>query len=155
MTMLASEGCWEDWSYECLAYHRASLVELVVKNPPANARDERDVGLIPGLERSPGVRNGNRSRILAWKIPWMEQPDGPQGVGHVWACTLKPILHVVTGLYCWSTCPSQVGGAWRSYLQWPFEFGRCVYTFYGVSVLYVFLGVRCVRSSVCPSNGYS
>ena len=58
-------------------------MELVVKNPPANARDERDVGLIPGLERSPGVRNGNRSRILAWKIPWMEEPDGPQRVGHV------------------------------------------------------------------------
>jgi len=26
---------------------------------PANAGDERDVGLIPGSERSPGVGNGN------------------------------------------------------------------------------------------------
>ena len=27
---------------------------LVVKNPPANAEDLRDVGSIPGLGRSPG-----------------------------------------------------------------------------------------------------
>ena len=32
---------------------------LVVKNPPANAGDARDAGLIPGLGRSPGVGNGN------------------------------------------------------------------------------------------------
>ena len=31
----------------------------VVKNPPANARDTRDVGLIPGWGRSPGIGNGN------------------------------------------------------------------------------------------------
>ena len=32
---------------------------LVVKNPPANAGDIRDVGSIPGLGRSPRVGNGN------------------------------------------------------------------------------------------------
>ena len=32
---------------------------LVVKNPPANAGDIRDMGSIPGLKRSPGVGNGN------------------------------------------------------------------------------------------------
>ena len=31
----------------------------VVKNPPANARDARNMGLIPGLGRSPGEENGN------------------------------------------------------------------------------------------------
>ena len=31
----------------------------VVKNLPANARDTRDMGSIPGLGRSPGVGNGN------------------------------------------------------------------------------------------------
>ena len=30
----------------------------MVKNPPANAGDTRDVGLIPGSGRSPGVGNG-------------------------------------------------------------------------------------------------
>ena len=31
----------------------------MVKNPPANAGDPRDVGSIPGLKRSPGAGNGN------------------------------------------------------------------------------------------------
>ena len=31
----------------------------MVKNPPANAGDTRDTGLIPGSKRSPGVGNGN------------------------------------------------------------------------------------------------
>ena len=34
-------------------------VALVVKNPPANAGDARDVGSIPRSERFPGVGNGN------------------------------------------------------------------------------------------------
>ena len=37
----------------------ASQVALVVKNPPANAGDIRDVGLILGLGRSPGGGHGN------------------------------------------------------------------------------------------------
>jgi len=32
----------------------------VVKNPPANARDTRDAGLIPRLGRYPGVGSGNQ-----------------------------------------------------------------------------------------------
>ena len=37
----------------------ASQVVLAVKNLPANAGDVRDVGLIPGSERSPGGGHGN------------------------------------------------------------------------------------------------
>ena len=37
----------------------ASQVALVVKNPPANAGDVRDAGLIPGSGRSPGGGQGN------------------------------------------------------------------------------------------------
>ena len=37
----------------------ASQVVLVVKNPPANSGDTRDVGLIPGSGRSPGGGIGN------------------------------------------------------------------------------------------------
>ena len=37
-----------------LTLHGASQVVLVVKNLPANAGDIRDVGSIPGVERSPG-----------------------------------------------------------------------------------------------------
>ena len=35
------------------------LVVLVIKNPPSNAGDIRDMGLIPGTGRSPGEGNGN------------------------------------------------------------------------------------------------
>ena len=35
--------------------HWASQVAIVVKNPPANAEDARDMGFIPGSGRSPGV----------------------------------------------------------------------------------------------------
>ena len=37
----------------------ASQVVLVVKNLPANTRDVRDLGSIPGLGRSPGGGHGN------------------------------------------------------------------------------------------------
>ena len=36
-----------------------SQVAQWLKNLPANARDARDAGSIPGLERSPGVGNSN------------------------------------------------------------------------------------------------
>ena len=37
----------------------ASQVALVVKNPPANAGDARDLGSIPGSGRSPEGGDGN------------------------------------------------------------------------------------------------
>ena len=37
----------------------AQLVALVIKNLPANSRDTRDSGSIPGSERSSGERNGS------------------------------------------------------------------------------------------------
>jgi len=41
----------------------------VVKNPPADAGDARDVGSIPGLGRSPGVGNGNPLQYSCLKNP--------------------------------------------------------------------------------------
>ena len=38
---------------------RVSQVALVVKDPPANARDLKNMGSIPGLGRSPGAGHGN------------------------------------------------------------------------------------------------
>ena len=38
---------------------RCQIVALVVKNPPANAGDARDLGSIPGSGRSPGETNGD------------------------------------------------------------------------------------------------
>ena len=64
----------------------ASQLVLVVRNPPANAGDARDSGLIPGLGRSLGEM-ATHSNILAWEIPWTEEPGGLQSmesqtVGH-------------------------------------------------------------------------
>ena len=51
----------------------------VIKNPLAYAGD---TGSIPGSERSPGGGNGNPLQyILAWKIPWTQEPGWLQSVG--------------------------------------------------------------------------
>ena len=42
---------------------------LVVKNLPANARDVRDMGLIPGSGRSPGEGNGNTLQYSCLENP--------------------------------------------------------------------------------------
>ena len=60
---------------------RASQVALVVKNLPANAGDVREVGSIPGSGRSPGGGMATHSSILAWRIPWTEEPGGLQSMG--------------------------------------------------------------------------
>ena len=51
-------------------------VALVVKNPPANAGHAREAGSIPRSGRSTGEGKALHSSILAWKIPWTEEP-GP------------------------------------------------------------------------------
>ena len=38
----------------------------MVKNPPGNAGDKKDAGLIPGSRRSPGVGSGN---LLQYSCP--------------------------------------------------------------------------------------
>ena len=48
---------------------RAFQVVLVVKNPPANAGDMRDLSLIPGSGRSPGGSHGNPPQY-----PCLENP---------------------------------------------------------------------------------
>ena len=60
----------------------ASQVAPVVKNPPASGGDLRDTGSIPGSGRSPGEGNGNPLSLLAWRIPWTEEPGGYSPWGH-------------------------------------------------------------------------
>ena len=54
---------------------------VVVKNPPANAGNTRDAHSISGSGRSPGEGNGNHSSVVAWEIPWKEEPVGLQSMG--------------------------------------------------------------------------
>ena len=57
-----------------------ALVALMVKNLPADAGDLRDTGSIPGLGRSLGGGHATHSSILAWRIPWTEEPGGLQSI---------------------------------------------------------------------------
>ena len=40
-----------------------------------------DPGLIPGSGRSSGEGNGTYSSMLAWEIPWTEEPGGLLSMG--------------------------------------------------------------------------
>ena len=50
----------------------------VVKNQPANAGD---MDSVPALGRSPEEEMANHCSILAWEIPWTEEPGGLQSMG--------------------------------------------------------------------------
>ena len=60
----------------CLDFRDGSAV----KNMPANAGD---VASIPNLRRSDPLENemATHSCILAWEIPWAENPGGLQSMG--------------------------------------------------------------------------
>ena len=47
---------------------------------PANVGDI-EMGVQPLGQEGPGIGKGNPSSILAWKIPWTEEPGGLQSLG--------------------------------------------------------------------------
>ena len=53
----------------------------MVKNPPANAGDLRDVGSIPDLEDPLDEGMATHSSILIWRMPWTEEPGRLQSMG--------------------------------------------------------------------------
>ena len=70
--------------------YQASQVVLVVKNLPAKAGNVSNAGSIPGWGRWVQSLGGEdplekemttHSRILAWRIPWTEEPSGLQSMG--------------------------------------------------------------------------
>ena len=67
----------EDFSLRNYVIGWASQVALVVKNMPASAGSIRDGGLILPLEEGMATH----SSILAWRIPWTEEPGGIQSMG--------------------------------------------------------------------------
>jgi len=52
----------------------------VVKNPPANAGDIRDKVQSLGQEDPLMEEMATHSSILAWEIPWTEEPGGLQSI---------------------------------------------------------------------------
>ena len=52
-----------------------------VKKLPANTGDTKDAGLILGREDPLEEKMATHTSILAWRIPWTEEPGGLQSVG--------------------------------------------------------------------------
>ena len=57
------------------------MVLVVVKNPPANAGDVRDEGLIPMSGRSPVGGHGNPLQYCVWRLPRIEDTGELQSMG--------------------------------------------------------------------------
>ena len=53
----------------------------MAKNLPASAGEVSDVGSIPGSEDPLEKEMATHSSILAWRIPWTEEPGGLQSMG--------------------------------------------------------------------------
>ena len=61
----------------------ASQVALVIKNLAASAGDVRDAGSMLGWEDPLKEGMATYSSVLAWRIPWTEEPGRLQS----WGCT--------------------------------------------------------------------
>ena len=59
--------------YSCYVL-RTSQVALVVRNLPAKAGDGGEGGSVPGCEDPLEEGTATHSSILAWRIPWTEEP---------------------------------------------------------------------------------
>ena len=69
-----------------------------------SACNARDPASIPGLVRSLGEGNGFPPIILAWRIPWTEEPGGLQSRGsprmrHHWAANQGTMAVNISALY--------------------------------------------------------
>ena len=53
----------------------------MVKNPPANARDKETQVRSLGLEDPLKEGMATHTSVLAWRIPWTEEPGGLQPTG--------------------------------------------------------------------------
>ena len=53
----------------------------MIKNLPANAGDKRDAGSILGQEDPLEEGMATDSSVLAWEIPWTEEPGGLRSMG--------------------------------------------------------------------------
>ena len=72
-------GCKELDTNEWLSH--THLSGSVVKESICNVEDEGHTGLIPGQEDPLKEEMVTHSNILAWKIPWTEEPGSLQSMG--------------------------------------------------------------------------
>ena len=72
----------------------AFLMAQQYKELTCSAADVRDMGSIPGLGRAPREGMATHSSILAWRIPWIEEPGRLQSMG------LQKVRHDWSDLAC-------------------------------------------------------
>ena len=75
-------------------FGRASPVAQWVKNRPAMQETQADASLIPGLGSSLEKDMAPHSSILAWRIPWTEEPGGLQSMGRKELDTTEATAHM-------------------------------------------------------------
>ena len=61
-----------------MTFEMEHFMALVVKNPRANAADMRDAVQSLGWKGPLEKETATHSSILAWRIPWTEEPGGLQ-----------------------------------------------------------------------------
>ena len=92
--------CTKSWLFRNIRHHRVIAGGSDGKESACNAGN---LGSIPGLGRSLDKGMATNSSILAWKIPWTEEPGGlqfmwSQKVRHSWvsnhACHLRAVCKV-------------------------------------------------------------
>ena len=85
----------------------------MVKNLPANPRDTRDVGLIPGLKRSFGEGNGNPLQYSCLENSMDTMPGGLQSVGsqrHDLATNTHKVCYFSPVFLCFSDLKKKLWG---------------------------------------------
>ena len=91
-------GCKESDTTEvynvvCSACERAFQVAQMIKNQPANAGAAGDMVQSLGREDPLEQEMVTHSSVLAWEIPWTEEPGGLQSVGHKESDTTESTEH--------------------------------------------------------------
>ena len=79
----------------------------VLKNLATNAGDKRDAGLILSQEDPLEEEMATQSSILAWRIPWTEEP------GRLWSTGWQRVGHNWSILACMHILPYHVSLKWR------------------------------------------
>ena len=94
------------------------------KESTCNTGDIRDTSSIPGSRRGPQGGMATQSSILAWRIPWTEEPGrlssmGLQRVGHNWSNLAHIYVHMYTYVDNKKFTTSPI---WYPFLTFPIYF---------------------------------
>ena len=103
MQAIKSKTDQRPWMHRIFSSLRASQVVLVVKKSACQCRRCKRGRFDPWVEKNPWSRKWHPS-ILAWKIPWAEEPGRLHGVTKSWTQLTTWALTLVTPRY--SSLPS-------------------------------------------------